>query len=65
MMPKFRVNQTVICEVNVWYMVDAPTHSDALAIVASKKCPTSEDGVDYEITSDTAIIYTKVEAHDE
>lgn len=64
-MAKFKVNQIVMCEVRAWYVVDAPTHSEALALVASKRSPTSESGVDYEITSDTAITYTKVEAHDE
>ena len=60
-MTKFKVNQIVTCEVSVWYVVDAPTHSEALAIISQKRCPTSEDGADYEITSDTAITYTKVE----
>jgi len=64
-MAKFKVNQIVMCEVRVWYVVDAPTHSEALALVASRRCPTSEDGADYEITSDTAITYTKVEEADD
>jgi hypothetical protein len=63
-MAKFKVNQIVMCEVRVWYVVDAPTHSEALDMVAKKRCPTSEAGADYEITSDTAITYTKVEADD-
>jgi hypothetical protein len=60
-MAKFKVNQIVICEVRVWYEVDALTHSDALDIVAKKRCPTSEDGADYEIISDVEIKSTKVE----
>jgi hypothetical protein len=62
-MSKFNVEQIVLCEVRVWYTVEANNHTQALEIVAKNDCPTdrSMDGTDYEIISDTEILKTKVE----
>ena len=60
-MAKFSVSQTVMCEVKVWYMVDAIDHASALAEVAGNASPTTVSGSDYEIVSDHAIAYTMLE----
>jgi hypothetical protein len=61
-MAKFKVEQVVQCEVRVWYVVNAPTHQEALAIVSKNDCPTSGSiaGTDYEIISDGKIKYTLI-----
>jgi hypothetical protein len=62
-MKKFRVEHVVLCEVRVWYQVDANNHSEALEIVSKVDCPTGSsiiNGADYEIISDNEILYTKV-----
>jgi hypothetical protein len=59
-MKKYRVEQLVLCEVRVWNVVEAPTHEQALQIVAGFEAPTSVDGKDYEINSDVSILSTKV-----
>ena len=63
-MSKFTVEQLVQCEVRVWYTVEAPTHNDALALVARDMCPTSlsDEGVfkDYEILTDGNVIRTEI-----
>ena len=61
-MKKFNVEQTVLCEVNVQYVIEAETHEEALVILSSNKSPTSVDGVDYEIISDVRILNTKMYA---
>jgi hypothetical protein len=50
-----------MCEVKVWYMVDAIDHASALAEVAGNASPTTVSGSDYEIVSDHAIAYTMLE----
>lgn len=62
-MAKFSVEQIVLCEVKVWYKVEALDHTEALAIVAKNDCPTdrSISGTDYEIISDNEILKTNVE----
>lgn len=60
-MAKFRVSQTVMCEVKVWYMVNAIDHTSALEEVAGNASPTAVSGSDYEIVSDKAIALTIVE----
>ena len=61
-MAKFNVEQVVQCEVRVWYVVNAPSHQEALAIVSNNDCPTSRsiEGTDYEIISDGEIKYTLI-----
>lgn len=61
-MAKFRVSQTVMCEVKVWYVVDTIDHASAIAEVAGNQSPTTVSGSDYEIVSDKAITFTMVEA---
>jgi hypothetical protein len=61
-MAKFRVSQTVMCEVKVWYVVDTIDHASAIAEVAGNASPTTVSGSDYEIVSDHAIAFTMVEA---
>jgi hypothetical protein len=61
-MAKYRVSQLVMCEVKVWYEVDAIDHASALAEVAKNDTPTCVDGRDFEIISDKEITFTKVEA---
>lgn len=59
-MPKFRVDQLVLCEVKVWYNLEADTMEDALNKVAEIKTPTCAVDVDWEITSDQNIITTSI-----
>ena len=63
-MAQFSVEQVVLCEVRVWYRIEDNNHTDALAIVAQDKCPTSmgleKEFRDYEIISDREITYTQV-----
>jgi hypothetical protein len=51
-----------MCEVKVWYVIDAPTHHLAIETVANNPSPTTVSGSDYEIVSDKAITFTMVEA---
>lgn len=63
-MKKFKVQQVVLCEVSVWFTVQAESHTEALELVAQEGAPTSRsimDGADYEITSDNNILKTLIE----
>ena len=59
-MTKYKVEQLVMCEVRVWYTVEAPNHSDAVLAVAKNNCPTCAEGRDFEIISDNEIKYTLI-----
>ena len=61
-MPKFKVEQTVQCEVDVWFTIEAESLEDALQYVEnSLTSPTSVPGCDYEIVSDGDILSTSVQ----
>jgi hypothetical protein len=64
-MAKFSVEQVVLCEVRVWYQLEANSDTHALKIVSEDECPTSNDTGkpfrDYEIISDGKMSYTKIE----
>jgi hypothetical protein len=59
-MALFNVAQTVLCEVNVWYSVEAKNETEAAAKVAMIDCPTCADGRDFEIVSDNEILLTNI-----
>ena len=61
-MRKFKVAQTVQCEVDVWFTIEAESLEDALRYVEnSLVSPTSIPGCDYEIVSDGDILSSSVE----
>ena len=61
-MREFKVEQTVQCEVNVWFTIKAETLEDALQYVEnSLTTPTSIPGCDYEIVSDGDILSTTIQ----
>ena len=57
-MAKYEVRQMVMCEVSVWYVVEADSHTEALLEVSKINCPTCAEGRDYEINSDCNILST-------
>ena len=59
-MALFNVAQTVLCEVNVWYTVEAKNETEAAELVAKIDCPTCADGRDFEIISDNQILITNI-----
>jgi hypothetical protein len=61
-MRKFKVEQLVQCEVNVWFIVEAETLEDALNDVENSfTAPTSIPGCDYEVVSDGDILSTTIQ----
>lgn len=64
-MPKFRVKQGVLCEVEVRYYVEAKNMNEATAKVAEIQTPTCVDNRDYEILSDVAIVATLISEEEE
>lgn len=61
-MKKFNVEQTVLCEVNVRYVIEAKTHEEALVKLSSNGNPTCVDSADFEIVSDVRILNTTMYA---
>jgi hypothetical protein len=59
-MALFNVAQTVLCEVNVWYTVEAENETEAAAKVALINCPTCVYGRDFEIIGDNEILSTDI-----
>jgi hypothetical protein len=59
-MAKYDVSQMVMCEVSVWYVVEADSHTEALLEVSKINCPTCANGRDFEINSDCNILSTSV-----
>ena len=59
-MAKYDVRQKVMCEVSVWYTVEANSHNEAILIVSSIHTPTSVSNADFEIISDCNILSTSV-----
>lgn len=59
-MAKFKVEQKVLCEVNVWYELEADSVESALINIASWTDPTANPDADHEIVSDTKILKTTV-----
>ena len=60
-MVKFRVNQLVQCTVNVWYVIEAESETEAKSIVNFIDTPTCANWCDYEIVSDDKVLLTKIE----
>ena len=59
---RFKVNQTVLCEVNVWYHVDAEDMTIALEMVSRNSSPTSMMHIgDFEIVGDESILKTTIQ----
>ena len=52
-MKKYMVKHTVVCEVNVWWVIEAENYADALAKVAAIECITdTSNGADHEVVND-------------
>ena len=52
-MKKYMVKHTVVCEVNVWRVIEAENYADALAKVAAIECiPDTSTGADHEVVND-------------
>ena len=60
-MAKYNVKQSVMCLVNVTYVIDAESMVDAILQVSILDCPTCVDGRDFEIIEDCNILSTKIE----
>ena len=55
-MKKYTVKHTVICEVNVWRVIEAENYADALAKVAAIECLTdTSNGADHEVINDLEV----------
>lgn len=55
-MAKYRVEHVVICEVNVWRVIEADNYTEAMGKVSSIQTITStSEGADYEIITDMEI----------
>ena len=55
-MKKYMVKHTVVCEVNVWRVIEAENYADALAKVAAIECITdTSNGADHEVINDLEV----------